>query len=521
MDRSCTRQLLRVKPVLASRHNWGLNRIPPYPVWSRQLTLAIAVAVVVSGGVTRADEPDVRRTPTVVAVEKAHPCVAAIYVQRDGRLYSGSGTVIDPRGYVLTCNHILGGPSLALLPDRPALRSKVVARLPERDLAVLKLGRPQWPDEDRARNDPLADQPLPYITLGLSEESLLGETVLNIGNPGGRGVIVTQGIISSTGQILANALGMARRTNDPADRFVQFDAPSNGGNSGGALIDLRAYQIGIVTGGIRDEEGANYAVPVDAFRENLAAMLHAGLRGRFTTGLTVGWKSMQAIVSDIEPGGPADTAGLRIGDRIIRVNSTEIESPIGWELTALDWTEGDALEVVFERDGVELASQTLTLAKQEPLPAADVDNLQQGLLCRAAKIPDTAPAVPIPTGATDEKPAVVIPVPVANPPGLPADDWYELEITGYLRVPADGIYRIEIESDDGSVLYLHDQLVIENGENHPARTRSTWQLLEAGDHPIRISYFDAASLAKLELRIGSGLDDCKPVSPEQLFYAAP
>lgn len=472
-------------------------------------------------GLAVSDEPDVRRTPAVVAVEKAYPCVAAVYVQREGRLYSGSGTVIDPRGYVLTCDHILGGPSLVLLPDRPALRSKVVARLPERDLAILKVGSPQWPDEPAAVNDPLVGKPLPFVELGDSEQTMLAETVLNIGNPGGRGVIATQGIISSTGLVLANALASARRENDAGDRFVQFDAPSNGGNSGGALIDLRGHQIGIVTGGIRDEEGINYAVPIDAFRENLQAMLHAELRNRFTKSFEVAWNASVPTIGAVEPGGPAAAAGLKQGDTIVAVDGVPVASTLAFQLTTLDWKPDQLLTLACVHADGEQYAATVKLGQREPTKPVETNSPSKGLLCRSIKLAEEKNLVPIPTGRTTEQPPVVVPIPVANPPGLPGEDWYELDLTGFVRIPKDGIYRFELESDDGSALYIHDQLVIDNGQNHPARTRSTWQLLAAGDHPIRVCYYEATGEAKLELRIGEGLKNCEPVKPDQLFHVAP
>ena len=461
---------------------------------------------------------DVRRTPAVVAVEKTYPCVAAVYVQKDGRLISGSGTVIDPRGYVLTASHILGGPTLVLLPDRPPLKARTVASLPERDLAILEIGDLLWKTGPRAKPDPFAGKPIPFVALGQSSEILLGETVLNIGNPGGRGVVVTQGIISSTGQVLTNALHLATRRNDPTDRLVQFDAPSNGGNSGGALVDLRGLQVGVVSGGITAEEGTNYAVPIDVLREQLPAMLHAELRRKYVSGFTIDWQRLLPVIASIEPDSPASEAGLAVGDEIVAIDGRGDLTTIDLELTRLGWKPTQSVTISYRRDVEPPRETELKLARREPIPAVEVDSPSAGLLCRAKQLQRDQYDSNLPLAQPITSPPVVIPVPLATPPGLDHEDWYELSIDGYIQVDRDDVYHFELESDDGSRLYLHGEPVIENGDNHPSRTRSTWQYLAKGLHPIKIAYFEASGQQELSLRIGAGTRETKPVSSDHLFH---
>ncbi len=132
------------------------------------------------------------------------------------RIALGSGFIVDPSGYVVTNNHVVGDAAKVqvILQDKTKYTAKIVGRDPKTDLAVLKIK---------------ADQPLPYVTFGDSSAAQVGDWVMAVGNPFGLGGTVTTGIISARGRDINEG---------PYDDFLQIDAPINRGNSGGPTFNL-------------------------------------------------------------------------------------------------------------------------------------------------------------------------------------------------------------------------------------------------------------------------------------------
>src|SRR5215469_10493104 len=141
------------------------------------------------------------------------------------RVALGSGFIVDPRGYVVTNNHVIGNADKVevVLQDKSKYRAKVVGRDSKTDLAVLEIK---------------ADKPLPYVTFGDSSAAQVGDWVMAVGNPFGLGGSVTTGIISARGRDINEG---------PFDDFLQIDAPINRGNSGGPTFNLEGQVIGINT----------------------------------------------------------------------------------------------------------------------------------------------------------------------------------------------------------------------------------------------------------------------------------
>ncbi|MBD8598500.1 MULTISPECIES: Do family serine endopeptidase AlgW [Pseudomonas] len=225
----------------------------------------------------------------------------------------GSAVIMSPEGYLLTNNHVTSGADqiVVALKDGRETIAKVVGSDPETDLAVLKID---------LKN-------LPSITLGRSDAIRIGDVALAIGNPFGVGQTVTMGIISATGR---NQLGL-----NTYEDFIQTDAAINPGNSGGALVDANGNLTGINTaifsksGG---SQGIGFAIPTKLALEVMKSIIEHGQVIRGWLGIEVqplteelsesfGLKDRPGIVvAGIFRDGPAQKAGLQLGDVILSIN---------------------------------------------------------------------------------------------------------------------------------------------------------------------------------------------------------
>jgi len=463
------------------------------------------------------DDPAPRHsTPIVKTIGKVQPAVAAVYVRKNGGQGAGSGSVIDPRGYVLTAKHVVGDAHVVLLAGRPPLQAQLIGTMPEFDLALLKLGRKAF-DRPASPTYPLAGTPPAFIPLGRADEIMLGESILNIGSPGGRGIVVTRGIISSLGISGGNALSLATQSSNGFNQFLQFDAANNPGNSGGALVNEIGQQIGLVTSSIRGEEGVHFAVPPDTIRQSISEMLNSELRHRYVSGITVDPQLGLVTVTRVDAESPADKAGIKSGDVIVSINGRPLRDPIDWEFTRFELSPEQKIELGLKRGAGE-HSATLTLAKREPQPGVTVEDAAPGLLSRASEY-DPRMADPLSDDVRPAGPPSVVAEVTATPPNLPRDEHYEVLMEGYLKIDEPGLYRLALKSDDGSRLFVHDRLTLDNGGNHAAQLRTGWADLAAGLHPIRIEYYEDQGHEVLELLMAKGDEDLRPVTSEELLHA--
>ena len=225
----------------------------------------------------------------------------------------GSAVLMSPEGYLLTNNHVVAGADqiVVALKDGRETHARVIGSDPETDLAVLKID---------LKN-------LPAITIGRSDTLRIGDIALAIGNPFGVGQTTTMGIISATGR---NQLGL----NNYED-FIQTDAAINPGNSGGALVDASGNLTGINTaifsksGG---SQGIGFAIPVKLAMEVMKSIIEHGQVIRGWLGIEVqamgpdladsfGLSGRPGIVvAGIFRDGPAQKAGLQLGDVILSIN---------------------------------------------------------------------------------------------------------------------------------------------------------------------------------------------------------
>ena len=244
--------------------------------WNRAIIFSCLVSLtspIPARAQAPASPPSPRRTATVELAARAELSVVAIYAEGNGQTNSGSGSIISPHGYILTNDHVVRNRAgVVLFADGGVRPFRVVGRAPEKDLAIISVP---------------VKKPLPSLPMGRSHDILTGEPILVAGNPGGRGIVFSSGIVSSPRMMLdaPNALVMRQFPNDTRDRFIQFDAASNPGNSGGPLINAEGDQIGVVSASDRAAENINYAIPIDRLREWLPRMVSPEAKGNFFIGI--------------------------------------------------------------------------------------------------------------------------------------------------------------------------------------------------------------------------------------------
>ncbi|KJV38748.1 S1C family serine protease [Acinetobacter brisouii] len=229
----------------------------------------------------------------------------------------GSGVIVRADGYILTNNHVIAQADQIVvgLKDGRRAEAKVIGTDPDTDLAVIKIDL----------------QNLPVVPFKLSGNEV-GDVVLAIGNPFGVGQTVTQGIISATGR---SDLGI-----NTYEDFIQTDAAINPGNSGGALIDVAGNLVGINTAIFSQSGGSlgiGFAIPAKICQQVFDAILKDGRVIRGWLGISLmppkqdaQWQSSAGstgvTVAGVLTGGPAADAGVRIGDKILKVNQYDITS---------------------------------------------------------------------------------------------------------------------------------------------------------------------------------------------------
>ena len=227
----------------------------------------------------------------------------------------GSGVIVRSDGYILTNNHVIAQADqivVGLNDGRRAL-AKVIGTDPDSDLAVIKIDLNE----------------LPVLPFKLSGNDV-GDVVLAIGNPFGVGQTVTQGIISATNR---SDLGI-----NTYEDFIQTDAAINPGNSGGALIDVAGKLIGVNTAIFSQSGGSlgiGFAIPAKVCQQILNSILKDGRVVRGWLGISLmpiqqdnilEPKQAGVVVADVLPNGPAASAGVKKGDKIIEVNGEAITS---------------------------------------------------------------------------------------------------------------------------------------------------------------------------------------------------
>jgi Do/DeqQ family serine protease len=332
--------------VAALPHHAGASVLPSAPPTSlaaRRTPVVAAVERVRGAVVNVATEQLVRiRVPSRGGDSMAEMLFGDLFERpRYRRGYQvtslGSGVVVSPEGHVLTNNHVVerGVRFRVQLVDGRELGAKVVGTDPSSDLAVLKL-------ESQER--------IPFVPPGRSDDLLIGETVIAIGNPFGLANTVTTGVVSAV-----------HRNFKTEDRtlfdFIQTDASINPGNSGGPLLNIEGQLIGVNTAILGERNaGIGFAIPIDRAKRIAEDLIQHGEVREGYTGLEVqdlagpegsdARKGPRGVsVADVESGSPAAAAGFHRGDVLEAVDGQHVDSAEEYRFRLRDLPIGSAARV--------------------------------------------------------------------------------------------------------------------------------------------------------------------------------
>ncbi|MFC7592784.1 S1C family serine protease [Nonomuraea antimicrobica] len=291
---------------------------------------------------------------------------------------SGSGFLIK-NGYVVTNNHVValaaqGGEIQIVFNNRKTTTGRIVGRDPGSDLAVVK------PEETFGT---------PEITLGNSDQVVVGDPVIAIGSPLGLTGTVTTGIVSSLNRPVIAGDDTGTSSEEPAYiSAIQTDAAINPGNSGGPLVNGRGEVVGVnsaiaTLGRSMSSQGGSiglgFAIPVNQTRRVAEELITTGRAKRPKIGIVLdkdyrgeGVRIASESVGGqpaVTKGGPADKAGLRAGDVILEIDGLALQD--GNELIALirSKTPGSKINIKFQRAGEERTATLTVVAEDEPTPS--------------------------------------------------------------------------------------------------------------------------------------------------------
>ena len=298
----------------------------------------------------------------------------------------GSGVLVDASGLIVTNNHVIEGSDRlkVSLSDRREFEAEVVLKDGRSDLAVLRIK---------------GDERFPAIEFSDSDQLLVGDVVLAIGNSFGVGQTVTQGIVSA---VARTQVGIT-----DYQFFIQTDAAINPGNSGGALVDMNARLVGINTAIFSRSGGSvgiGFAIPANMVRVVVASAMTGGstvkrpwLGARLQAVTPDIAESLRlkrpagALVVTVTPNSPAVRGGLRTGDLIVAVDGQDVEDPNAFDYRFATKPLGGSSRLRVVRAGKEL---TATVALQ-PAPEIPRDEIVIGARSpfQGAKVSNVSPAL--------------------------------------------------------------------------------------------------------------------------------
>ena len=333
------------------------------------LVFLLGTSVLFPSPLFAADAVNPRRTPVVEVVERVRGAVVNIHserttgtIERDEVFVGlapaqnrvngmGTGIIIDPRGYIVTNQHVVDDVQLirVRLSDGSAHSARVIAREFEADLALLKI--------DTTR-------PLQTMPLGTASDLMVGETVIAIGNAYGYEHTVSAGVVSAVKRDVTLNKDISYKS------LIQTDASINPGNSGGPLVNINGELVGVNVAIRAGAQGIGFAIPVDTMIRVTAEMLNGRRRGGIWHGL-VGrdqvhsslqraleasgrkpalWQTRREFIVDrLEAAAPAGKAGLQRGDVVLQIGDQRVECCLDVERAFLDRASGEKLPIVVRR----------------------------------------------------------------------------------------------------------------------------------------------------------------------------
>jgi Do/DeqQ family serine protease len=259
----------------------------------------------------------------------------------------GSGVIVTPQGHTITNAHVITDPRTGKpveevtvkLSDKKEYEARIIGFDRSTDVAVLKID---------------AAEPLPHVTLANSDFMEVGDVVFAVGNPLGIGMTVTMGIVSATKK---SELGVLEEGG--YENFIQTDAAINRGNSGGALLDAKGRLIGINTA-IISQTGASIgiglALPVNMVKKVLGDLVKGGglKRGFLGVSLEESPTVQGAIIDSVEPNSPAEQAGLKPRDVIVKAAGKSVASVNQLRVAISQTPPGTRVLVKVLRNGKEM-----------------------------------------------------------------------------------------------------------------------------------------------------------------------
>ncbi|MHB8067065.1 MAG: DegQ family serine endoprotease [Desulfobaccales bacterium] len=268
----------------------------------------------------------------------------------------GSGFIIDAEGHIITNNHVVEGSDkikVKLVGGRE-YQATIKGRDPKTDLALIQIANPP--------------KDLPFLVLGDSDAIRVGDWVLAVGNPFGLSHTVTQGIISAKSRVIGAG---------PYDNFLQTDASINPGNSGGPLLNLQGQVVGINTAILASGQGIGFATPSNMAQSVIPQLMSKGKVVRGMIGVQVQVvtpelaksfgmpEPMGALVAEVNPGTPAEKAGLHREDIIVEFNGHPIHEMNELPRLVAETTPGTAVTLKVLRQGKEMTFKLNVTELQE------------------------------------------------------------------------------------------------------------------------------------------------------------
>jgi putative serine protease PepD len=326
-----------------------------------------------STGTEMRDVPAPAATRTVTDVSALYRKVrdGVVYVQINSRGQtagdeqeqgSGSGFVLDTRGYILTNEHVVEGAEVVRVrigESEDLISARVVGTDASSDLAVIKV-------------DPAdAKDGLHPLTLGSSGSVQVGQPAIAIGSPFGLQGSLTTGVISALGRQIQAPNGFQ------ISGALQTDAAINPGNSGGPLLDASGNVIGInaqiETGpsGARSNSGVGFAIPIDTAKQAIPSLERGERIRRAYLGVSTADSAngSGAAIAQVVTGGPAAKAGLRAGDRIVKVGGEDVGDSDDVAGRIATHKPGDVVEIVVRRDGKDTTVKVTLGTQPRAVPA--------------------------------------------------------------------------------------------------------------------------------------------------------